>query len=227
MKRQDDLYFILNPALGIIKIGIAGDVETRRMQLECGTGVPLVVLRVVEGGAPYERALHDTFGRDRLLGEWFEPTDEIYRLATSGDSIADVVEAKADATRAWLKEREAGKEQRRAEAAAAQRAEREEIARIRAEEARLKALRAEKAKKAQEAAGRRRRERQEAERKEMIAERKEMAVRQYAGKTGLLVQEAAKIAASRRGAVEQRSRNAALLGLRRPEVDVTALEISQ
>lgn len=224
---RHDLYFILNPALGIIKIGIAHDVESRRKGLECGCGVPLILLRIVEDGAEYEKALHDTFGPARLLGEWFEPTDDLYRLATSKASVVDYIAAHAEQTAAWLASRSAELDRRRAEAAEAAQAEKEEIARIRAEERRLKEERAKKTEKARQAAEARRREKQEAERQKMLAERREWATREFAGKTGLLVQEAAKIAANRRGLVEQRARNAALLGLRRPEVDVTALEVSQ
>jgi hypothetical protein len=74
------LYFIRNPYLDLIKIGIADDVTQRLWSLECACGVPLDLLRVVKAGAPYEPHLHDAFRETRLFGEWFRPTPELLRL---------------------------------------------------------------------------------------------------------------------------------------------------
>lgn len=81
------LYFLLNPALGIIKIGIARNVGKRRIALEQACGVPLVVLRVVPGGALFEKDLHNAFAPQRLRGEWFAPSEALLELANGTEPI--------------------------------------------------------------------------------------------------------------------------------------------
>lgn len=208
--KHDDLYFMLNAALGIIKIGIAGDVEARRQTLECGCGVPLRILRVVKGGSRYEKDLHDAFGRSRLLGEWFEPTDELWTLANGDTDIAGFIKERAEATAAFVREREAAKEARRLDQAEASRAHREEVARLKVEEERLKRERAEATKKAREAAERKRRERLDLERQEREAE---TAARLERDVLKLRQSDEAMAAAARRAWIAQRARNAALLGV--------------
>jgi hypothetical protein len=81
------LYFILNPSLGTIKIGVADNVRQRHQGLEHACGVPLDVLGVLEGGAEYEHALHDVFYDTRLLGEWFSPSEELCAITYDPSSV--------------------------------------------------------------------------------------------------------------------------------------------
>lgn len=83
------LYFIENPALGLIKIGITASVEVRLKSLEAGCGVPLRLLQVVPGFASYEGLLLDAFSESRRLGEWFDDTPALRELI---DNPAAIVE---------------------------------------------------------------------------------------------------------------------------------------
>lgn len=214
MRRDDHLYFMLNPSLGIVKIGISNDVETRRMQLEHAVGVALDVLRVVNGGCRYEEDLHDAFGPTRLLGEWFAPTAELLELANSDADIQTFLESKRQAIAEFRRAREAVRAMRLEHERAAAREEKARLAKLREHEKALKAKRLAAAKRAQEKAEEERRERQAAER-----ERHKEVQRQLLAETlGLPVNEAARVAKERREVVAQRARNSSLLGLRRTEV---------
>lgn len=212
MRRDDDLYFILNPALGIIKIGIAGDVESRRAQLECGAGVPLTVLRVVERGASYEKKLHFAFGPSRLLGEWFSPTPELLKLVQGRETLSDFVQRKAADISAWEQEAAQRATDRKVQQAAVTRAEREEAARLAAEEKRIRA-----AKKATRAAGlakaaQKRAELADIERQRVERERSEWAAKHPSLKPRVMDPNAVALADERR-ALTQRLRNAAFVGV--------------
>lgn len=87
-KRPNHLYFIRNPVLGIIKIGVTDDLEARRRTLERACGVRLEVLRVVSNSLWLEQDLHKAFASSRLLGEWFTATPELLSLATADRSDA-------------------------------------------------------------------------------------------------------------------------------------------
>jgi hypothetical protein len=91
--KKSGLYFILNPMVGIIKIGIARDVMQRLNSLEMGGGVSLELLRVVPGAEHYERDLHLALDAYRLRGEWFAPSEEMMAL------IVAVKRAAVDAAR--------------------------------------------------------------------------------------------------------------------------------
>lgn len=93
------LYFIENPALRIIKIGVAQDVEARRESLERACGVPLRVLAVVPEGAGFEAHLLAAFDSSRLLGEWFRPTPELLELIANPTSIIEFLAYAEDANR--------------------------------------------------------------------------------------------------------------------------------
>lgn len=78
---DQDLYFILNPTVGIIKIGVTADVPTRLLALEHACGMPLELLGVLPRGARYERDLHAAFWKARLRGEWFSPSVALLQIA--------------------------------------------------------------------------------------------------------------------------------------------------
>jgi len=103
---------MLNPALGIIKIGVAANVESRRLTLECACGVPLTVLSVVTCGGRYEKQLHWAFRESRLLGEWFSSSPELLELASDPSRLAAFVEHKDPQMRAWQAERDAAEAKR-------------------------------------------------------------------------------------------------------------------
>ena len=66
-------YFFKNPTTGLIKIGRSNDVKTRKQAVQCGSGVDLDVLLVIEGDI--ERELHNKFAEYREHGEWFNDSD--------------------------------------------------------------------------------------------------------------------------------------------------------
>lgn len=212
MAKRDDLYFILNPSLGIVKIGIACDVESRRVQLECGCGVPLTVLRVVKEGADYEKSLHLAFGPDRLLGEWFNPTDELLALIDGAEHVSDFVQRKAADIAEWRRHLDRQSTRRKEAQQAAAKAERDELARIAAEEKRLRAAKKAKQQAAQEKAAARRRELDDAERERIEQERAAWAARHPKAAARLIVPAHAEASETRRLAT-QRLRNAAFVGV--------------
>ena len=66
-------YFFKNPTTGLIKIGRSNDVKTRKQAVQCGSGVELDVLLVIDGDI--ERELHNKFSEYREHGEWFNDID--------------------------------------------------------------------------------------------------------------------------------------------------------
>lgn len=77
------LYFLRNPLTGLIKIGVASDVEQRVRTLECAGGMALEVMGVGADLGRYEKALHGAFAGDRQIGEWFAPSPALLALAAS------------------------------------------------------------------------------------------------------------------------------------------------
>lgn len=220
--RRDDLYFMLNPALGIIKIGIAGDVEARRVTLEHGCGVPLDVLRVVRGGGGYETDLHDAFGPSRLRGEWFAPTDELFELATGTADVEAFIRSKREMILEYRAACEEAKARRIAAQREASQKERDAAERLAAKEKAIREKRVAKALRAKEREAEKRREQQSADRERAKIEMQN----RLAAETGLPVADAMRIAKDRREAVAQRFRNSSLLGLRRPEV-IASLDLKR
>lgn len=81
------VYFIREPTAGAIKIGIAFDPEVRLGTIQACHPFNLEMLGTCPGGLPLEKALHAEFAADRLLGEWFRPSERltarIYELCKS------------------------------------------------------------------------------------------------------------------------------------------------
>jgi DNA-binding Xre family transcriptional regulator len=74
------IYFAQNPRTGHIKIGTTIDVEARLRTLASQHG-RLELLGVIEGGRPFESALHLAFAAHVVPGmgrEWFFDVDPIY-----------------------------------------------------------------------------------------------------------------------------------------------------
>jgi hypothetical protein len=77
------IYFIKRPNDGRIKIGTSVRLVDRLKQLACEFGEGLAVLAVVDGHKDEERSLHRRFAHLRVVGEWFEPGDELLGLITT------------------------------------------------------------------------------------------------------------------------------------------------
>ena len=71
--RNISTYFFKNPKTGLIKIGKSIDIKTRKQAVQCGSGVELDVLLVIDGDS--ERELHKKFAEYREHGEWFNDSD--------------------------------------------------------------------------------------------------------------------------------------------------------
>jgi hypothetical protein len=168
---------------------------------------------VVKSGERYEKPLHDAFGRDRLRGEWFVPSDALVTLATGTEDVGAYLARVEPQTEHWRGERDAAIAKRRAEDEEANRANREELARLEAEAKRIKAQRAERTAKARAANTERSRRAKEEE--AARAEEQLLAWVQRDGATlkRITTPEAMKLAEQRRGVLAQRARNATLIGL--------------
>lgn len=76
-KQQSKVYFILNKARNVVKIGFSIDPEDRLYQLEQGTIDDLEVIATFTGGRKEERLLHKQFAKYRIRREWFSYAQEI------------------------------------------------------------------------------------------------------------------------------------------------------
>jgi hypothetical protein len=93
--KKSHLYFIRNPFTGLIKIGISRNVDARLYDLECSSGVPLELLRVIDAGVDHEQPLHQAFGDCRALGEWFFPCEDLHQLIAGTIEVAEVLSRRA------------------------------------------------------------------------------------------------------------------------------------
>lgn len=71
------IYFVQDHAKTGIKIGIATDPLRRLFNLQTAHPYPLLPLGSCQGDAALERTLHKEFSEDRLLGEWFRPSERL------------------------------------------------------------------------------------------------------------------------------------------------------
>jgi hypothetical protein len=74
--RPHRLYFI-QAASGHIKIGMAANPELRLAMLQAAHPLPLTLLATCSGGREAELYLHKFFARERVIGEWFEPSERL------------------------------------------------------------------------------------------------------------------------------------------------------
>lgn len=72
--RPGFVYFAMDEANGLIKIGRSRNVAKRMQQLRWQTKHPIQLLTSTHGGPAAEMALHDLFFWDRDHGEWFRPS---------------------------------------------------------------------------------------------------------------------------------------------------------
>jgi N6-adenosine-specific RNA methylase IME4 len=70
------LYFIESET-GLIKIGVAFNVDERISQLQKASPAKLSLMAFIENGAGLEKQIHNKFEHLRSHGEWFSPTDDL------------------------------------------------------------------------------------------------------------------------------------------------------
>lgn len=71
------IYFVLNKATGLIKIGTTKRLGVRLVALRRSDGKDLVVNGVMDGSHSDERAIHKRFSHLRVKGEWFRADPEL------------------------------------------------------------------------------------------------------------------------------------------------------
>lgn len=71
------VYFLRDAGSGAIKIGIAREPGRRLTSLQTAHAYKLEILGTCQGGHTLERVLHMEFEADRLMGEWFKPSDRL------------------------------------------------------------------------------------------------------------------------------------------------------
>lgn len=74
------------------KIGISRDAESRLVQLQCASALPLSLLWSIpcaskDDALRLERELHEQFSEHRMSGEWFDLTDEQIVTGLAGNSV--------------------------------------------------------------------------------------------------------------------------------------------
>lgn len=75
------VYFAIDRAVMLMKVGTTSNEERRKRELQTGNGRRFEWLGSFPGGKPEERRLHlalsDWDGKSRQQGEWFQVTHEI------------------------------------------------------------------------------------------------------------------------------------------------------
>jgi hypothetical protein len=100
------IYFVATPDRSRIKIGTTVKLSRRLGQLIAEYGHGLEVLAVIEGSYDEEKSLHQRFAHLHVVGEWFEPADDLTGFIASegkswdktwdGDGRDDYKSAKVD-----------------------------------------------------------------------------------------------------------------------------------
>ncbi len=70
------IYFIEAVSANRVKIGHAVNIKTRMRSIKTGCPFELELIRVEDGGASEERAVHQRFADRRIQGEWFTLTPD-------------------------------------------------------------------------------------------------------------------------------------------------------
>ena len=77
------VYFALDEAAGLIKVGVSNDVTRRIAQLEKEGRRSLRLLGAVAGNRRAEMDTHKLLERERVTGEWFSATDDVLAQVAS------------------------------------------------------------------------------------------------------------------------------------------------
>jgi hypothetical protein len=72
------IYFIRCPMLRAIKIGQAGNPHKRMAEMQVGCPIDLVMYGIFQAPAGTERKLHAQFRGQRIRGEWFKESAELF-----------------------------------------------------------------------------------------------------------------------------------------------------
>lgn len=75
VRQARSVYVIRNPRSGLVKIGVAGDVQGRLKALERAAGEPLDLVATIGTGTVLEADLHRQFAAARRIGEWFDASE--------------------------------------------------------------------------------------------------------------------------------------------------------
>lgn len=75
------VYFILDAAAGLVKIGRAGNPWRRLSQIQAHNASLLEIVAIEPGGAQREAELHERFSASRVRGEWFRFDGELEQYA--------------------------------------------------------------------------------------------------------------------------------------------------
>lgn len=78
VRHQSALYFMRRGADGPVKIGVSAVLRHRAWQLSMACGETVEILAFIPGLAKLEKVLHAEFAEDRLLGEWFKPSERLF-----------------------------------------------------------------------------------------------------------------------------------------------------
>jgi hypothetical protein len=93
------IYFILAPAADAIKIGFSRDPRKRFTNLRTGSPEPLEWLGSIPGDPGDEKAIYKRFKHQRLHGEWFRASPELYNhmedLAEDNEEIQGWLDLRA------------------------------------------------------------------------------------------------------------------------------------
>ena len=76
------IYFIQADIIGRIKIGYTSQAkaEQRISNIQTGCPVPIKILATIPGSRAKEEMLHNRFAFDRVIGEWFNPSQALIRF---------------------------------------------------------------------------------------------------------------------------------------------------
>lgn len=87
------MYFVVNEATSLIKIGQSCNVEDRLINLSTSCGKTLKLLHKIfsEDHVDEEKKLHIRFAHLRQSGEWFEYSDEIIQFIENMKSISKFI----------------------------------------------------------------------------------------------------------------------------------------
>lgn len=92
------IYFILDRAAGLVKIGFASDPWRRLSQVQTHNAAPLEIVALCEGDMADEAVMHQRFATSRVRGEWFTFCSDIEALVASlGAAIKPPIVSKTKA----------------------------------------------------------------------------------------------------------------------------------
>lgn len=87
--RKSKVYFVRKND-GIIKIGFTKNIPERMKSLEASSGSKIELLTTIDGGIKEESMIHDIFKEDRLIGEWFRPSEKLISYIASLAAANDI-----------------------------------------------------------------------------------------------------------------------------------------